>query len=317
MSIAAVLILELLTAPKARPADLRPHVTVVTPSERYEGRLESEDRDTVVIDVGKGRLRSVWKGRNNRVTVEDRYYEGAPGEAWFKDPARTRYVVSPSGHRLRPGEFSWTQLELLGSLFTIGASERVTLLFGTLAPAWFVPSFTAIDMVPTINLLVGASWAQPLADDVRLSVGSWAYLMPFHATVASWNYLGLTLGNEERHATFTAGMAGLSANGTQNLGTPTLSAATSLRVAEHVALLGEGWAYLSRSVNGFGLGPSSVFAETTLAALAASLAVRFLWAQWSLDVGVLVVAAVGSPLLNPTLNGALPVPVVSFAYHSR
>lgn len=308
--------LALLTSLAAKAGDLRPHVTAVLPNDRVTGRLVSDDGRAVVIDVGAGRRRTVTRSATVRVTVEQRAYEGRPGEVWLHDPVRVRYVVSPSAHRLRPGEFSWTQLEVLGSLFTVGLSEDVTFLAGAIVPLWLVPTYAGSGLAPTLHALFGASYARPLSDQVRVGVGSWVFALPFSRVVAAWNHVLLTLGDEETHVTFTAGLTGMTAGPSfVNFGAPTLSTAATFRVADHVSLLVEGWMYWSRVL---GTSPSnSPLREVTSLAWVAAAAVRFVWEHWSLDLGVGVTGLVNLPVLAPTFGGAVPLPLLSFAYHSR
>jgi hypothetical protein len=153
-----------------------------------------------------------------------------------RDPNRTRYLYSPSAFMLRRGEGYLSQTELAITSVAVGATDWLTLMGGTVLPVLFYDP-TAVPFVGSVK--VGG----PVAGRLRLAAGAQALVLPALSEAPALGFLfaTATLGDEDLHASLSAGPPFSLSRGTTDLGELLVSLSGAARLSPRVALVSENW----------------------------------------------------------------------------
>lgn len=261
-------------APVAAPAAAKDLIQKITlrDGQVMRGRITEERRDTVVLKLRSGDLVEVRRASIAKVEEEEAA-AGGGDDPWFIDPNRTRYLYAPSAMMLRPGECYFSQKELILSSISCGVTPNVSVLLGTVLPAWFFTPFTGSGMNAIAALKVG----MPVGDLLHLAAGFESLILPRPGgvVVGGFAFASATVGNPNAHATLSMGrpFSFLPASSSSGLGDLLVVASGDLRLTPGFSLVTENW-FMPSFSSSWGL--LSVNA----------LAARFIGLHWTVDFGV-------------------------------
>jgi len=224
----------LVAVPAAGPFEPGPgqDVTVVLKDGQVlRGRLVARDALAVTISTAGTIVEVPASGVRELV--------GAAREAttagWARDPNRTRYLYGPSAFMLARGEGYASQTELLLSTVAFGVTDHVTIQAGTSVP------FLLYD--PGSTPFVGAvKVGGRVSRNLHLAGGFQAFVVPGLSSPAVGFLFGtVTVGDEDRHVSLSAGPPFLLSRGSTELGNVLASLSANLRVSRGLALVSENW----------------------------------------------------------------------------
>ncbi|HZN93207.1 MAG TPA: hypothetical protein VFB81_10915 [Myxococcales bacterium] len=240
--------------------------------QEIRGRVTSETPDSVVLELLSGGRMELPRASIKKIETEE-VTVGRDGEMWFPDPNRTRYLYAPSAMMLRPGECYFSQKELFFSAVGCGLHENVSVLLGTVLPAWFFIPTSGQGMNAIGAIKVGA----PIGDVLHLAGGVESLVIPMGGTMmaAGFVFASGTVGNPNAHATLSVGKPFFLSGSSSIAGDALFVVGGDIRLAPNFALVTENWLMPTFT----GPGGSSLM-------MLNSLAVRFLGPRWSADVGL-------------------------------
>jgi hypothetical protein len=135
-----------------------------TDGNEYLGTLISQTADTVRLKTEKlGPLNFARKDIKSMALVSPNQLKA--GQYWFDNPQATRYLFSPNGYGLKPGEGYYQNIWVLLNQVSVGISNNVSLGFGMVplflfsgpTPIWLVPKVSIPIKKDKFNLGVGAA----------------------------------------------------------------------------------------------------------------------------------------------------------------
>lgn len=243
------------------------------------GRLVARDASTLTLEMAGARL-SLPASAVREVASAT----GARGGA-ARDPNRTRYLYSPSAFLLRQGEGYLSQTQLFVTSVAVGATDWLTLQAGTVLPVLFY----APTMTPFV---VAVKAGGPVGGGVHLAGGFQTAVIPGLSAAPAVGILfgTLTLGDEDRHVSLSAGPPFLLSKSSSALGAVLVSLSGAVRVSPSFALVTDNWLI---PVDG-------------RAYLVGSAALRFITDRLGIDAGFVFFEGAGVPL-----------PWLDFSWHWR
>lgn len=272
------------------------------------GVLVRSEAEQVVVRVGEAGEVAVSRAVMKTLEAERHAEVRKGGELWFQDPNRTRYLYSPSAVMLRKGEGYFSQKELLFSSVAYGVTDNVTLVAGTMVPAWFAPDGQGI------NFIGGVKVGGEVAENLHLAAGAESLVLPaantggagvgfvFGTATYEWPTLQLSL---------SAGRPFLLGGAAGWVPQVIFVPSASWRVAKNVSLVTENWVMpFQQRTLGWDSTSQQPITRNDGFTLLNSLAARFFGEQWSADVGL---------IRMQTHDYVVPVPIpwLDFTYHFK
>jgi hypothetical protein len=237
------------------------------------GRLVHQDLGGVVVELPGGGRVAVPAEAIERIE-EDRFATIVNGEIWAEDRNRTRYLYAPSAFMLRRGERYFSQKELFFSAFGFGLTDHLTVLVGTVVPAWFAPE--------GVNFIAAAKAGGAVTDWLHLAAGAETFVLPAFGG-GGFAFAAATVGGPSAHLTVAAGPPFLFGSGHAAIGDAIVVVSGNVRVGPSVALVTENWLFPTGRVDG----------ELPMVN---GFALRVLGARAAVDVGVVRVAGANVPV---------------------
>ncbi|MCI0574334.1 MAG: hypothetical protein L0Y66_26685 [Myxococcaceae bacterium] len=274
-------------------------LVVLKDGQELRGRLLRQDASGLHLELAGGSVLSLSSASVRSVTDQTHVPVSETGERFGADPNRTRYFYSPTAMMLRPGEVYFSQKELLFSALAVGVTENLSVLVGSIVPAWFGGT-------SGMNFIFGAKAGLPVATNVHLAVGAESLLLPgFGTSTGNATLVGLafgtvTVGGPDAHVSLSVGKPfDLSAS----VGVPddllVMTLSGNLRVGRNSALVTEHWVIPSLT-SGY-------------VATAHGLGVRFIFERIAVDLGGVFLGNWGPD--RSGLAVPYPVPWLDFTYN--
>ncbi|HYV46441.1 MAG TPA: hypothetical protein VFA20_16365 [Myxococcaceae bacterium] len=225
------------TSPPEQPA--RKIRIYMTDGQQLNAVLLGEGKDRLRVRIGSGEPFDI--ARASVRAVEDAEQAPSP-ENYFPDPNLSRTFYAPTGFRLRAGQGYFSQKELLFSSFGYGVTDNISVMVGTVLPAWFAPGFQ--------NVIGGVKIGTDIGDVWHLAAGAQGFALPGPQMFA-FGSGGAPMGFAFVFGTATAGTPALNmtvsvGEAIHNLGgtgsnTVIAVGSASWRVHQNVALETENW----------------------------------------------------------------------------
>lgn len=148
-----------------------------------------EDKDTVlVLKLTLGPNVTIAKDRIKKIEHTQE------ASNTFRN-GRTRYLYAPSALMLQPGEWYFSQKELLFSSVGMGLHEHISLLAGAALPLWFVES------PKLLHAILGLKLGMSVTDYIHLATGIEVFSAPFeHVPGLALPFAVATVGNQDINA---------------------------------------------------------------------------------------------------------------------
>lgn len=221
---------------------------------------------------------------------------------------RSRYLFAGSALMPDVGQVTVTQVQVLATIFEVGAAQHFSFQLGTAVPAYFLGS-------EGVNAYAGVKagssffrWLHVALELKLLVVGALARLggpgtsgVPATALAD----VALTFGNEDINVTVAAGppihLSQLTRPEGRTVGLPLFTFSAFVRVANNVGLLTENWFIPDADPTD---GNDSWF-------IADALGARFFGQRWAVDLGILVMPS------QFRVQSAVPgvLPWLNFSWH--
>jgi hypothetical protein len=265
------------------------HKLTLIDGQQLQGAVIS-DRDPVVLELISGHRLEIPRSAISEITEASRTTVSEHGQLWFEDPNRTRYLYGPSAMRLRPGEVTFSQKELVLSTGGVGLHDNLSVEFGTIVPAWFAERGA--------NFVLGAKAGSSLGENLHLAAGLQTLLLPgqtLDAGLMGFLFGTGTWGNPDRHLSVSLGRPFALGSGESELGAFILTASGNLRLAKNFALVSENWLLPDGGRDGF--------------LLASGTALRMMGEKIAVDVGLVFLVE------QRGLAADIPIPWIDFTYN--
>jgi hypothetical protein len=225
-------------APAPSPAELpaRKIRIYMTDGQELTAVLVGENKEKLRVRIGDGAPFDL--SRASIRTIEDADAAPSP-DNYFPDPNLSRTFYAPTGFRLRAGQGYFSQKELLFSSFGYGVTDNVSVMVGTIDPAWFAPGLQ--------NVIAGVKLGVDAGDVWHLAVGAQGFAFPGFSLFGSGSPMGFgfvfgtaTCGTPTFNATLSVGEAVHNLTTSSN-NTLIAVGSFSWRVHQNVAIESENW----------------------------------------------------------------------------
>ncbi len=231
------------TASPLPPTGSRVRV-VLKDGQVLRGTLKDVHAHILYLATGSGSALTLPRDAVATVEPEQDAVHTTTGEVWFRDPNRTRYFYGPSAMMLRKGQSFFSQKELFFSSFGYGITDNVSVLAGTVAPAWLLGP-------EGFNALLGVKAGMPVVGHLHAAVGLEALLLPgfglggFSPVFAGLPFASVTYGPPDLHMTLSVGKPAIFQSGHDTFSMDLVTTVSgSARVHENFALMSENWLVL-------------------------------------------------------------------------
>jgi hypothetical protein len=195
--------------------------------EGAETLVVSGDKIALIEQVSADQPTATSSGASKEVDPDVPEYT-SPGGFSFPNPASSRYLYAPSSIPLEQGQGYIAQRYAIFSSVAYGATDNVTVLFGTLTP--FPPALA----------IGGLKVAGKVSDKVHIGVAGEVFTMPIDATVLAAVGAGsVTFGTKDDHVTLSSGVIG-GEMFSDEFAIPIVISGHK-RVSERVGLVTENW----------------------------------------------------------------------------
>ena len=262
--------------------------------QELHGYVVERTDEKVLLELTSGGRMELPSASVRTITSDERVKVDGRGELRSSDPSRTRYFYSPSGFMLRQGEGYFSQKELFFSSVAYGVTDNISVLAGSVLPAWLAGPYG-------MNFIIGAKGGGQVAPGIHLAAGLETLMLPnigfggggMQPVFAGFLFGTATIGSEDTHMSVSLGRPFfLSQFGSANLFQVIATVSGSARLNKHVALVSENW-IIPSSTSTMGL---------------VSGGVRLMAGRIAVDVGgIWMVSTFGS--------SAIPLPWLDFTYN--
>jgi len=165
------------------------------------GRVVGQNGDMLQILLLSGETRSVFaqdilsQNVGESIVGKDAY-RVVRGEAWGKNPNRTRHFLSPSSLPLNKGEGYLSQTELVITSYVTGLTDNVTILAASAVPF-------LVKGPDTFNLAGGVKMADKLSENLHVSAGAAVGVAGENALAVP--FAGFTVGQADKQCSLNIG----------------------------------------------------------------------------------------------------------------
>lgn len=251
------------------------------------GRLHDKTDSTVSLQLATGDKLVLPRKSIKSIKQEAAVRNASGGSYRLNDPNRTRYLFSPSAFMMPKGEMSFSQQELLFSMFSAGLTNNFSVQVGAAVPGWFASGGGGF------NFLLAVKMGGKVAQNFHIAGGIWAFtVLVDDGMTLGLPFLAVTIGNDDANVSINGSIPFGASSGEFHLGDLywyTLSG--SLRVADHIALISENWIF------------SFAESDNEGTQVVGSFGVRFMGRNLSADAALMFI------------NGSeIPLPWVNFTY---